>query len=327
VSVNRGRRDADFEAMTDPVHPAIGELLPRPSRAALVGGGLFAILALVLLDGGIAIWAQITARNRLALQSLAAVDKYSLDQHLLAMIALSLLTVGLACTLIRTKQPLLAMLVLIGVCAGPMAILAAPVNQSLISRDLEDTLWWWHALVQGGQLLVLVLWTWWTTRCLRGRRIFTAAMADPALPDQHHGAVSSELLFALYTAVTLTAQILTRPENGIESPGLLVMFGWAMLGAAGAVLVVQSSWWPMSGTIFVSEVLMLGMLYDAYYRPGGWPGVAGWESGPQSPVILSFSTSACVLAGPLIGAVLRRRHPPSGAPADSVEPQSASKGL
>ncbi len=310
--------------MTEPVHPPIVELLPSPSRPALVGGGLFAILALVLLDGGIAGWAQLTARNQAAAAKLGAVEQYSLDKHVLAMLALSVFTVGLACTLTREKRPGLALLVLVGVCAGPMSILAAPVHPSLISADFSNTRWWWHALVQGGQLLILVLWTWWTTRCLRNRRIFTVAAADPDLPNQHHGEVSCGLLFALYSSVTLTAQILTRHGNGLESPGLLVMLGWAALGAGAAVVVIQSSWWPMSGTVFVSAVLMLGMMYDAYYRPGGWPGVAGWDSGLESPIVLSFSTSACVLAGPLIGAALRRRHPPSGAMPSPEDAETAS---
>jgi hypothetical protein len=49
-------------------------------------------------------------------------------------------------------------------------------------------------------------------------------------------------------------------------------------------------------------------MYAAYYRPGGWPGVAGWDGGGQSPMVLSLGTTVCVLAGPLIGAALRRRH-------------------
>lgn len=311
--------------MANPVHHAsIERLKPHPSRRALLGGGLVAVLALILLDGGIAAWAQLTARRQVSARHVAAIAQYSLDRHLLAMLSLSLFTVGLACTLIRTRQSLLAAVLLIAVAAGPMTILAAPVGPALITANSGNTVWWWHTVVQGGQLLILGAWTWWATRCLHGRRIFTVAFVDPALPEQHHGVVSCGLLSGLYVAVMVTAQILTRTSDGAESPGLLVMAGWAMLGAAGAVVVLQSSWWPMSGTVMVGTVLMLGMMYDAYYRPGGWPGVAGWENGLEPPIVLSFSTSACVLAGPLAGTVLRRRHPPSGAANPTAEGESAS---
>ncbi len=297
-----------------------------PSWKALAAGSLITIPALIVLDGGVAAWAQFTVRQVWVAQQVSSAGQYSVVKHCLAMLALSLLAGGMACMLSRSGQPVLAGLVLAGVCAGPMTVLAAPVRAGLLTADLQDTTWWWHGAVQGVQFLLLAGWTWWTTRCLPERRSFMAATADPELSDQHHGRVAPGLLFALFTAVTMTAQILARTDNGIESPGLLVIFGWAALGAAGSVIVIQSSWRPMCVTVLVATVLALGMLYDAYYRPGAWPGVAGWDDA-TSPIILSFSATVCVLAGPLLGTALRRRHPPSGADSEPTGPRPALKSV
>jgi hypothetical protein len=43
-----------------------------------------------------------------------------------------------------------------------------------------------------------------------------------------------------------------------------------------------------------------------YLRPGGWPGVAGWEfDGMESPVILSAQVAIVSAAGPIAGMLLK----------------------
>jgi hypothetical protein len=311
-----GSQTRHHEEPDDEQQHSHADRLPMSSRGELVWGALIAVLALVALDGGIASWAQWTARTTLA--GSVADGQHSLNRHVLAMVLLSALTVAVGCLLALLRERMLALVVLAGVAAGPMGVLAAPVSASLVTVDVTDTYAWWHLVVQSGQFAILLAWGWWSVRRLPA--VLPQALREGGHPPDPvaHGRISSTLLFALYAAVTLTAQILSRTSNGIESAGLLTMVGWAALGAGCAVVVTQVPARLTATWITAGGVLAIGAMYSAYYRPGGWPGVAGWENGIEAPVVLSFSTTACVLAGPLIGAVLHRRH--AAAPSAGRDP-------
>jgi hypothetical protein len=87
-----------------------------------------------------------------------------------------------------------------------------------------------------------------------------------------------------------------------NAPVIRAVIGWAML-AAGIVVVASfaSTAWTSLG-LLAGSAITLAVIFAAYTRIGGWPGVAGWEyEGMQSPIITSVASSIALLVAPLVG--------------------------
>lgn len=293
-----------------------------------------------------------------------SVGMYSVGRHVAAMVLLAALTVAVSVVLARAGHRGAAVAVLAAVVAGPMTVIAAPVSAALIAANDQDTLIWWHLVVGVPQFAVLAGVTVWSihspgrAQAQTGAAVRAGAAAGTgeragARPGASAGAgsgggsvtafaalrgkpapvalltFSGASVFGVFVAAAITGQIVLTPNvGGGEHPGLLVIVGWAVLGAAIAAIVAGSSRVWLPAVALVAGVVVLGSLYWAYCRWGGWPGVAGWEfAGMQSPVILSPGSSLTLLAGPLLGlavqgrratAVLGRRYPPALPQADAT---------
>lgn len=58
----------------------------------------------------------------------------------------------------------------------------------------------------------------------------------------------------------------------------------------------------MSLAFLVGIAATSGLIFVAYTRLGGWPGVAGWEfDGMESPIITSAASTSVMFAAALIG--------------------------
>lgn len=255
-------------------------------------GLLLTAAVLAALVGALAGLAQHAARVWWRAEGLPGDQElYSLAGHTASMVGIGMIAVATASILIRNGRLALAVPVLVGVVAGPMTLVAAPVSESLMRDDSMDTDRGWHLLVGAVVLAVLGTGTWWTSRSL-GRGGF--AGDQPA-----SGGLSSGSLFVIVAGVCLAAQV---PMMGNpERPQLIVAIGWSLLIAGGAVSGTSMSGWQVAlATVVVAVVLVLMAL--AYLRPGGWPGVAGWEfKGMESPVILTSVTAFGAVVSPLLG--------------------------
>ncbi len=273
----------------------------RPARAqalriALVG--LPAIIALGVLDGGVAGWAQWAFRIQLADWGISAEGQlFSLTRHVLAMLALSVFTVAVAVALARFGHRVLALGTVVGAVLGPMTILAAPVRVSLLSGS-EDTRWWWHAVVQTPQLAVLLGLVWWLTRCLD-----VTGPLEPGGPISAGGwsRVSAESWFSVFAMAAILAQlVLDRDVITSDPRPVSIDDGCALLAAGVSVVALRPGGARAAGFSLAAVVGVLALMYLAYYRHGGWPGVAGWEIS-QPPIILSPASTVVLGLGPLIG--------------------------
>ncbi len=139
-----------------------------------VVGAAGAGLGVLLINAGVVIWAQNSGRD-FAARNAYRFEDYSLTMHLLAMLVLTAFTVAIAAVLWwRTQRPL-AMLVILGTASGPMWVSAAPVRADL-ARSLDDTVLWWHAVVQVPQAVLmlaatLMLARLWPQRTVPARRL------------------------------------------------------------------------------------------------------------------------------------------------------------
>lgn len=275
-------------------------MTPSSTRSLLVGSAAAAV-ALAGLDGGIAGWAQWSWTRAAAAQDIPA-QLYSLPRHVIAMVLLAALAVAVATVLAEGGNRVLAGLVLAATVAGPMTVIAAPVRAGLITADSGDVGWWWHAAIGVPQLAIMLAATVWAVRCRR-----------PAAPGTtaRSGLGSAGTSFAIFAAIGLTGQILLLPNpQTSEHPGLLTAVGWAFLGAGLALVAARSASGRAPALALIAALAVVASLLLAYHRPGGWPGVAGWEfNGMEPPIVLSPAAVATFLAGPVIalGGQARRR--------------------
>lgn len=257
----------------------------------LLLGSVVAMAVLAGLVGGLALWAQRAADPQ------ALGEHYSVTMHALAMIAVGALTVAVVTGLARLGATLLAGVVLVGSVVGPMTLVAVPVRASWVDVVTGDTQAWWHAAVAAVLGVLLAVWTWWVTQCLR-ERSETKAPAERS----PWALIPQAALFAA-AAVAGVATYDTVPVQSNE-PVLRAIIGWVLL-AAGIVVVAtfaRTAW--TSFGLLAAVAAALGMVFLAYTRIGGWPGVAGWEvDGIQSPIITSVASTGTLLVAPLLGLV------------------------
>jgi hypothetical protein len=94
-----------------------------------------------------------------------------------------------------------------------------------------------------------------------------------------------------------------------QSPGLMTFGGWAVLAGGGVLLALHRGWAVAGTTVLLSGAAFIA-LAGAYRRPGGWPGVAGWElNAMQSPVAVTGAVAVTVLVAPVVGAALHSAVP------------------
>lgn len=263
-------------------------------------GSLLAAAVLGVTTGGMSLAAQHMA------DPAALRERYPVTLHVLAMIAVAGLSVAVAAALARRGLPLVAGLVLVGSAAGPMTVVAVPVRASLVDEaTLRDTRMWWHVVVAALLTAVLVGWTWWADRCLNTRT--TERPASDGSP------LAAAALFAVVAAAGLSAYFLIPPQS--NEPVMRAVVGWALLAAGIAVAAGFARTLRVSLGFLVGVAAAAGLLFLAYTRLGGWPGVAGWEyDGMESPIITSVASTVMMFAAPLIGSatwLARRgiRHP------------------
>jgi hypothetical protein len=257
----------------------------------LVLGSLVAAGLLAMVTGGLAAAAQRTA------DQLLPSEHYSLSMHVLAMTAVGALAVGVASALATQGRPWLAGIVLAAAALGPMTVVATPVRGSLVTPDSQDTALWWHVAVAAVLIAILGAWTLWAAHCLRERQLTPTPGEGPELSPL---TMLPDLLFVVTAGVGLVIY-LNAPEQS-NPPALRAIVGWVMLAAGIVVAVGFARLWWTSLLAALAAGTVLGLVFLAYSRLGGWPGVAGWEyNGMESPIITSVATTATVLAAWAVG--------------------------
>jgi hypothetical protein len=298
-------------------------------RLALGWGGCAAVFACVV--GGVAAGAQAWARadsSRLV-PGWAFPQTHSVGLHVLAMLALAVLTAGAAAPLAASHRTWpLAASVLIGVAAGPMRICAAPMSRSFMAPGLSwtgelnlsgTTRPEWRLLVAGVLALVMAAGAIWTAVVLRRPRGAPQPMWT---------------VFVVAAVVAVVAQ--AAPQYGWSRPSGVVTVGWALLVAGLAVGVSASVHWWTGPAALAGAVVALALMRAAYqdvpgnvHGPGildGWDfftGVAGWEYLGHAPAVLSREVVILLLVAPAAGfAAQITRQAMAGARAGRARPGS-----
>ena len=286
----------------EPTNAAPSARRRGPSRR-LVAAWAAGAGALALLVGGLAAAAQHLA---VVTDGEYADETHSLAGHVATMVLLGCLAVAVARALVRTGSPLLAGGVLAATAVGPMTVVAVPVRASMVAPTGMDTRLWWHAVVATAVLTVLAGWL--GAVLLAGRRA-GRPVRDPASRSAGRGRGPSDDAVAAVVGVVGFAACWNHSWQLQESPGVAPSLGWAVLAAGTAVAAARGRRWSALA-LFVGAGVVLGTMAASYLRPGGRPGVAGWEfRGMQSPVVLSAGVAAVVLAGPFVGLAVRAaRH-------------------
>jgi hypothetical protein len=276
-------------------------------RLTLGWAGCAAVFALVV--GGVAAGAQAWARadsSRLVPGS-AFPQTHSVLLHVLAMLALAVLTAGAAAPLAASHRTWpLAVSVLVGVAAGPMRICAAPVSRSFIAPvstwtgELNlsgSTRPEWRLLVAVVLALVMAAAAIWTAVLLR---------RPPGAPQPMW------TVFVVAAVVAVAAQ--AAPQYGWSRPDAVVTVGWALLVAGLAVGVGASIRWWTGPVALAGAVVALTLMRAAYqhvpgnvHGPGildswdSFTGVAGWEYLGHAPAVLSQEVVILLLVAPAAG--------------------------
>jgi hypothetical protein len=238
--------------------------------------------------------AQRTAAADARADGIGSLYTYSAGAHVVAMVAVAALAVMVTVTLWRSGSRAMAGAVVVGAAAGPMAVVAAPIRPGLMAPTSMDTLWWWHVLVTCALTLLIGGWLF-GLNAVRRRDGVGRPELSPVRWDASIFLVTAALAFTVVWNHSWQLQ---------ESPGALPALGWALLSAGLVVAAARSSRKRAVSTIALS-VLTLLALSHAYTRPGGWPGVAGWElKGMESPVVLSSRVEVVLLAAGVLGLVI-----------------------
>jgi hypothetical protein len=222
--------------------------------------------------------------------------RYPLAWHALAMVAVAVLAVAVSVVLVRAGARVAAGAVLVAAALGPMTLVATPLRESLVAPTSMDTVLWWHLAVAAAAGALLVGWTAGVVRALHGRP--PRRVVAGRVLELHVGAFVV-LIAAGYTFC------LGAVADSAQAPGTVTTLGWATL-AAGLALAVAASPGRVAATHLALAAIALGALHLAYHRPGGWPGVAGWEfRGMESPIVLTGAVAAMVLVATPAGLALR----------------------
>jgi hypothetical protein len=256
------------------------------------GGGAVVLGALV---GGLAAAGQHAAQVDARARGVGGTSTYSLAEHVASMVLLGVLAVTVAVLLDRRGTRLLAALALLGVAVGPMTVVAAPAWGGLVRTSSMDTQVWWHAVVALAVLTVLGSWA----VLVEGALHLSPAVRASNAPGPSQGAVFTVL------AAVLFAVCWNKSWELQESPGVVPALGWALLLATLVLAASRAATRVLAALVMLSAAVP-ALLFLAYHRDGGWPGVAGWEfAGMQPPVITSTSIVVCVLAAVPVGVAVR----------------------
>jgi hypothetical protein len=262
--------------------------------------------ALAVVVGGLAAAAQHEAQVNARALGLGGTTTYSLTGHVAGVVLLGALAVAVAVTLVASRRPVLAGLVLVGVALGPMTIVATPVRAGLVPESYMDTRLWWHAVV--GVVVVAVLAGW--AGAVVSRLAALPTRPGSVEPDRARFPSEGVLVFALVAIGFIVSW--NKSFALQESVGVMPAAGWAVLASGMVVAAADRGWRVGAATLSLAGAALLTM-FGAYHRDGGWPGVAGWEfGGMQSPVVLSTTVAAMILIAAPVGVALGwLRHLPS----------------
>ena len=229
---------------------------------------------------------------------------HPLAGHVIGMTLLGGLAVAIATTLLRAGNRLAAGAVLLAAAAGPMTVMAPPVSFSLIEWPRIGTVgWqqgsaavgWWGALIAAFVVAILAAWTAAITRALAGRPL---RGATPGLRPRISDTTVLTILAATAFIVLLASWDDEKAPTGRTSVGWAVLLGGLVLAAA------YGPWWA-AAVNFATAGTALGAMYLAYHRDSGWPGVAGWEWGLESPIVLTAPLMFVVFAAAPAAVMLR----------------------
>jgi hypothetical protein len=247
-----------------------------------------------VLIGGIASLAQ-SAGDRVS-----PGPHYSLTMHVLAMTALATLAVAVAAVLEGIGRTELAGFVLVATVAGPMTLVAAPASGSVLEPSMADTTLAWHVAVGAVLLAIMATWTWLIVRTI-GKR---TSDQDSTPAPVRSSWMGPDLVFCA-TAV-LAVEAYARTPQQADSPSGRAIIGWAVLAAGIVTAVAFGRRWWVAPAALVGAGAVLGLVFLAYSRVGGWPGVAGWEyDGMEPPIITSVASTGSLLAASALGLALR----------------------
>jgi hypothetical protein len=204
------------------------------------------------------------------------------------MALLAVFAVIVASTLISQGSRALAAAVLAASAFGPMTVVGAPLDESKYGEVAgANASFPLHLGVAVGLLALLAGWTVWVVR-----RSGTASRTQRPRSERRHDALMFGVLFALGN----TVGVLLRPDTD-ETPSYLTVVCWTAMAAAAATALWHSRG-MRSALITVLPALTLGAMYVAYFRPGGWAGVAGWELW-TSPILFGIPSVAMSLSAPV----------------------------
>jgi hypothetical protein len=251
-------------------------------------GGLVAVAAFVAVMTASAQHAGVADARA---NGIASLYLYSLVWHVVAMVAVACLAVAVAVTLWRSASRVMAGVIVVGAAAGPMAVVAAPIRPALMAPTSMDTVWWWHVVVSAALTVLLGAWVL-ALHALTRRDAVERSPLPAGRWDASVFVVAAALAFSLAWNHSWQLQ---------ESPGALPAFGWAVLAAGMFLAARRVGQWRAVCMVALAALALLALSH-AYTRPGGWPGVAGWEmGGMESPVVLSARVEVVVVAAGALG--------------------------
>lgn len=266
------------------------------ARSALLLPWVLGPVALSVVVGGTAALAQHDGRAQLQAAGGGAITAFPLLPHMLVMVAVGAFAVTGARGLLRAGARVAAGLPLVAAAAGPMAIVAAPARASLVSVTTGDTALGWHLAVGAVVLAVLTVWS-----VMLVRRAPTARPLATPHP-------SPAFLLLVLAAVSVLTLVAVAPEPAPTAPRAVPVVTWSVLAATAAVVVATERWREVAAMAALALAAVLGFPL-AYRRDSAGAAVPGWEVAGTSPVVLSTLLGVVVVAGVLVGVVLRFAAP------------------
>jgi hypothetical protein len=293
--INPRRRHSDVWAMTTTGTAGAAPAIVIDARSAIGSGTVRAFVSTAMFGlAVIVLTSTVQAANDRSWGF--TIDRYSVINHSAAMTSLFAVATIAAAILLRQGRWLAALCTSAGAAFGPMVLLAAPLGRDVVTRWSESvepnpgTDLWWRALVGSVTLAWVLLTAWWAAR----DRVRTADTL-PGLTYPFILVGVGLVAFGAPGAVAWYApEALALP---ILAGHLFLVAG--VVTACATLTRIGATWCAMQVAVVGAVLLM----YAAYNRDGGWPGVAGWEYG-TSPIITTVATSAALVVAPTVGLLL-----------------------
>jgi hypothetical protein len=221
-------------------------------------------------------------------------DSASVGGHVLVLLLLFWLLVATARSLWGPGGGrVLAIVVSLVVGFGPMSLAAVPISAAVYSADQTMAPWWPAGLALVWMVLVIAtaLWTlrWFpvsdTGSWLERRRWLVAAVA----------------VVATYAVTSIVADFWLDPGHSDLNAQMQV--GWILLATGMLTGAATTSSLGARIAMVLLSPAVIAMMFFAYNRMGGWPGVPGWEGG-QPPLYSTIGVGVLICTAPLLGWVV-----------------------